>query len=49
MVEERWEECIAIPDTMETNMMCYHSNQKYVLDGQLWLSIAYFGIGFKHG
>ncbi len=30
-------------------MMCYHSNQKCVIDGQLWVSIAYFGIGFEHG
>ena len=49
MVEEGWEECIEISGTMETNMVCYHINQKCVKDGQLWVSIAYFGIGFEHG
>ncbi len=49
MVEEGWEECIEVPVPLETNMMCYHSNQKWAIDGQMWLSIAYFGIGLKHG
>ncbi len=40
MVEEGWEECIEISVTMETNMMCYHSNEKCVIDGQLWVPIA---------